>query len=67
MDSGILGELRPNVFQLGFLPIAGNGDVAAAPGRDAPLQRDVVEVTAAPLDVLQRPLWGWRGIRSFSL
>ena len=52
----VLRQLGTDRLQLGFLLIAGEGDVAALPRRDALFKRRVVELATAPQDTLQLPL-----------
>jgi hypothetical protein len=61
MDSGVLRELGPDVFQFGFLLVARERGAASPPGGDALLQPGVVEVAAAPDDLVQRPFLRGRG------
>jgi hypothetical protein len=52
VDGGVVGHLRADGLQLGFLVVAGDGAVAPLPGGDALLQRGVVERTAQPQHAL---------------
>jgi hypothetical protein len=65
VEGGVLGKLRTDGLELGFLREARNGDMAAPPGSDTLLQGGVVELAAAPQDFLQRPLLGGRGPQLF--
>ncbi len=60
MDAGVLWHLRAQGFQLGFLLIAREADVAALPGGDALFQGGGRERAAAPQDALKLALLGGR-------
>jgi hypothetical protein len=56
VDSGVLKELRANVFELGFLLKARDGDPVALVGRLAVFKRDILELPAQQHDTLKFPL-----------
>ena len=57
------GHRRAQVLQLGFLLVAGAGDAALFPEKDALLQRDIVERAAAPQDRFKLALLVGRGLQ----
>src|SRR5258706_11681823 len=56
MDGTVLGQVRTQVFQLGFLRIAREGHATLAVEADALLQSGVVERATAPQDRLKLTL-----------
>src|SRR5260221_772136 len=55
------GKLGTDGREFGFLLVAREGDAPLAVQADALLQGGVVELAAAPEDLVQRPLLGRRG------
>src|SRR5260370_25316986 len=60
VGGGVVGRVRAQGFQLGFLAVAREGHAALPPQRDALLKRGVIEGATAPQDTLKFPLLGGR-------
>jgi hypothetical protein len=61
VDGGVVRKLGAQILQFRLLVVARDGDLATLPGGDALLQGSVVQLTATPRYVVQRPLQRRRG------